>query len=41
MLPAIEINGLRVTRGGRAVLDGLTFTVPLGAVAGLLGPSGC
>ena len=41
MLPAIAITGLRVSRGGRAVLDGLTFTIPRGSVAGLLGPSGC
>jgi ABC-2 type transport system ATP-binding protein len=41
MLPAIEITGLRVTRGSRAVLDGLTFSIPRGSVAGLLGPSGC
>jgi len=38
---AAEANGLVVRRGGRAVLDGLTFTVPRGQVTGLLGPSGC
>ena len=30
-----------VDRGGRTVLDDLTFTIPRGAVTGLLGPSGC
>jgi ABC-2 type transport system ATP-binding protein len=38
---AIEVTGLRVVRGGRAVLDGLSFEVARGAVTGLLGPSGC
>ena len=39
--PAIRVAGLRVDRGGRTVLDGLDFTIPRGAVTGLLGPSGC
>jgi len=39
--PAIRIEGLRVLRGGRPVLPGLTLTVPRGQVVGLLGPSGC
>jgi ABC-2 type transport system ATP-binding protein len=38
---AIAVDGLRVVRGGRTVLDGLSFDVPRGAVTGLLGPSGC
>jgi ABC-2 type transport system ATP-binding protein len=38
---AIAVDGLRVVRGGRTVLDGLSFDVPPGAVTGLLGPSGC
>src|SRR4051794_8148215 len=38
---AVAVGGLRVTRGGREVLHGLTFTVPKGTVVGLLGPSGC
>jgi ABC-2 type transport system ATP-binding protein len=37
---AIAVAGLRVVRGGRTVLDGLSFDVPRGAVTGLLGPSG-
>jgi ABC-2 type transport system ATP-binding protein len=41
MLPAIEITGLRVQRGGRTVLDGIDFAIPRGTVCGLLGPSGC
>lgn len=38
---AIRIDGLRVDRGGRPVLHGLTLDIPAGAVTGLLGPSGC
>jgi ABC-2 type transport system ATP-binding protein len=39
-VPAVRVAGLRVDRGGRRVLDGLDFTIPRGAVTGLLGPSG-
>ena len=39
--PAIAVDALRVVRGGRTVLDGLSFEVARGAVTGLLGPSGC
>ncbi|MWA02099.1 ATP-binding cassette domain-containing protein [Actinomadura sp. LD22] len=39
--PAVSVQELRVERGGREVLHGLTFDVPRGAVVGLLGPSGC
>ncbi len=39
--PAVRIEGLRVVRGGRAVLPELSVTVPRGQVVGLLGPSGC
>jgi ABC-2 type transport system ATP-binding protein len=38
---AIEVDDLRVIRGGRIVIPGLTMTVPVGQVTGLLGPSGC
>ena len=38
---AIEIDHLRVSRGGNPVLRGISTTVPVGEVAGLLGPSGC
>ena len=37
---AIEITGLRVVRGGTAVIESLDLTVPVGQVVGLLGPSG-
>ncbi len=39
--PAIEIVGLRVSRGGKPVLHGLSVSVPRGQVVGVLGPSGC
>ena len=38
--PAVEIDGLRVVRGDRAVLDCLTLRLSAGRVIGLLGPSG-
>ena len=38
---AIEIEDLRVCRGGRPVLDDVSLTVRAGRVTGLLGPSGC
>jgi ABC-2 type transport system ATP-binding protein len=40
-VPAIRAEELVVRRGGRVVLDGLTFTIAPGRVTGLLGPSGC
>jgi ABC-2 type transport system ATP-binding protein len=39
--PALRIEGLRVVRGGRTVIPGLSLAVPRGQVVGLLGPSGC
>jgi ABC-2 type transport system ATP-binding protein len=39
--PAIHVTGLRVQRGGRAVLDDLDFSIPRGTICGLLGASGC
>jgi ABC-2 type transport system ATP-binding protein len=39
--PAIRIEGLRVVRGTRTVIPGLTLAVPRGQVVGLRGPSGC
>jgi ABC-2 type transport system ATP-binding protein len=38
---AIAVRDLRVVRGGRAVIPGLSVAVPRGQVVGLLGPSGC
>jgi ABC-2 type transport system ATP-binding protein len=40
MPAALSVEDLRVDRGGREVLHGLTFAVAAGAVTGLLGPSG-
>lgn len=37
---AVRVTGLRVVRGGREVLHGVSFDVPRGEVVGLLGPSG-
>ncbi|MQY30925.1 putative multidrug ABC transporter ATP-binding protein YbhF [Nocardia sp. RB56] len=39
--PAIEVEHLRVRRGGREVLHDVSVTVPKGSITGLLGPSGC
>ncbi|WP_216902119.1 ABC transporter ATP-binding protein [Nocardia alni] len=39
--PAIEVEHLRVRRGGRDVLHDISLTVPRGCITGLLGPSGC
>ena len=37
---AVEVQRLRVRRGERLVLDGLSLCIRAGAVTGLLGPSG-
>jgi ABC-2 type transport system ATP-binding protein len=38
---AVAIDDLKVRRGRKPVLDGLTLNIPRGQVVGLLGPSGC
>lgn len=38
---AIEVEALRVVRGGNEVLHGVSLSVRAGSVTGLLGPSGC
>jgi ABC-2 type transport system ATP-binding protein len=38
---AVEVRNLRVVRGHREVLHGLSFAVARGSVTGLIGPSGC
>ena len=38
--PVVVVDGLRVIRGSREVLPGVTLSVPRGQVVGLLGPSG-
>ena len=37
---AVVVDGLRVIRGSREVLPGISLSVPPGQVVGLLGPSG-
>ncbi|GAA1849432.1 ABC transporter ATP-binding protein [Myceligenerans crystallogenes] len=37
---AVRVAGLRVVRGGRAIISGFDVDVPAGSVVGLLGPSG-
>jgi ABC-2 type transport system ATP-binding protein len=39
--PAIDVQNLRVVRGKRIALDGITVQIPRGTITGLLGPSGC
>jgi ABC-type multidrug transport system ATPase subunit len=41
MSSAVNVADLRVDRGGREVLHGVSFEVPRGSLVGLLGPSGC
>ena len=36
----VVVESLSIRRGGRLIVDGLTLTVPAGAITGLLGPSG-
>jgi phospholipid/cholesterol/gamma-HCH transport system ATP-binding protein len=37
---AVRLSGVRLERGGRAVLDGIDLEVPRGSVTAVLGPSG-
>ena len=38
---AVAVRDLRVRRGTRTVIPGLSLSVPRGLIVGLLGPSGC
>ena len=38
--PIVRLNNLRLERGGRTVLEGVTLDVPRGAIVAVLGPSG-
>jgi len=38
--PIVRLSGLRLDRGGRAILDGIDLEVPRGSVVAILGPSG-
>jgi ABC-2 type transport system ATP-binding protein len=39
-VPAVEVSGLRVERGGHPVIPGLDVSIASGRITGLLGPSG-
>ena len=39
-LPIVRLDGVRLDRGGRTVLDGISLAVPRGQVVAVLGPSG-
>lgn len=39
--PAISLNDVRVLRGDRWIIDGVSVEIPVGACAALLGPNGC
>ena len=39
--PAIVLDNLRVVRGKRLAVDGLSVRIARGTITGLLGPSGC
>lgn len=36
----VEIQGIRYRRGGRAIFDGLSLSIPRGTVSAIMGPSG-
>ena len=38
--PAVHLSGVRLERGGRAVLDDIDLVVPRGSITAVLGPSG-
>jgi iron complex transport system ATP-binding protein len=38
--PAVELKGIRLERGGRTLIDNLSWTVPVGSCAALIGPNG-
>ena len=38
---AIDVHNLRVVRGNRVALDGISVQIARGTITGLLGPSGC
>jgi ABC-2 type transport system ATP-binding protein len=40
MTAAVQIDGLRVRRGGAEILHGIDASIPTGSITGLLGPSG-
>ncbi len=39
-MPAVQLDNVRLVRGGRTILDAINLTVPTGSVTAVLGPSG-
>ncbi|MGY2743054.1 ABC transporter ATP-binding protein [Arthrobacter sp. UYCu723] len=37
---AVQVNGLRIVKAGKNILQDVDFAIPLGRITGLLGPSG-
>ncbi|KRG77786.1 ABC transporter ATP-binding protein [Stenotrophomonas ginsengisoli] len=38
--PVVQLSGVRIERGGRAILRDVSLTVPAGSITAVLGPSG-
>jgi ABC-2 type transport system ATP-binding protein len=39
--PAVDLQNVTITRGGRQVVRNATFSLDRGSITGLIGPSGC
>ena len=40
VVPVVQLSGVRIERGGRAILRDVSLTVPAGSITAVLGPSG-
>ena len=40
VVPVVQLSGVRIERGGRAILGDVSLTVPAGSITAVLGPSG-
>uniref|UniRef100_UPI000F04A0DB ATP-binding cassette domain-containing protein n=1 Tax=Pseudomonas viridiflava TaxID=33069 RepID=UPI000F04A0DB len=38
--PVVQLSGVRIDRGGRAILRDVSLDVPRGSITAVLGPSG-